>query len=76
MFVKIISKKQVFVVDIHVPVDRYPYHWYTILLGPTHALAHISVYFTHHVFDLSPPSFSTLVGDELKSHLFLVHFSD
>ena len=31
-------------------MDRYPYHWYTILLGATRALAHIGVYFTHHVF--------------------------
>ena len=34
-------------------MDRYPYHWYTILLGATRALAHIGVYFTHRVFDLS-----------------------
>ena len=34
-------------------MDRYPYHWYTILLGATRALAHIGVDFTHHVFGLS-----------------------
>ena len=34
-------------------MDRYPYHEYTILLGATRALAHIGVYFTHHVFGLS-----------------------
>ena len=31
-------------------MDRYPYYWYTILLGVTRALVHIGVYFTHHVF--------------------------
>ena len=34
-------------------MDRYPYHWSTILLGATLALAHIGVHFTHHVFGLS-----------------------
>ena len=34
-------------------MDRYPYHWYTILLEATRALAHIGVHFTHHVFGLS-----------------------
>ena len=34
-------------------MDRYPYNWYTILVGATRALAHIGVYFTHHVFGLS-----------------------
>ena len=34
-------------------MDRYSYHWYTILLGATRALAHIGVHFTHHVFGLS-----------------------
>ena len=34
-------------------MDRYPYLWYTILLGATRALAHIGVHFTHHVFGLS-----------------------
>ena len=47
-------------------MDRYPYHWYTILLGATRALAHIGVYFTHHVFGLSvriaDGSFSPIVG--------------
>ena len=34
-------------------MDRYPYHWYTILLGAMRALAHIGVHFTHPVFGLS-----------------------
>ena len=34
-------------------MDRYPYHRYTILLGATHALAHIGVHFSQHVFGLS-----------------------
>ena len=34
-------------------MDRYPYHWYIILLGATRALAHIGVHFTHRVFGLS-----------------------
>ena len=34
-------------------MDRYPYHWYTILLEATRALAHIGVHLTHHVFGLS-----------------------
>ena len=34
-------------------MDRYPYHWYSILLGATRALTHIGVHFTHHVFSLS-----------------------
>ena len=37
-------------------MDRYPYHWYTILLRATGALAHIGVHFTHHVFGLSTSS--------------------
>ena len=53
MSIQIISKKQIFILNTPVPVDRYPYNWYTILLGATLALAHIGVYFTHHVFDLS-----------------------
>ena len=35
-------------------MDRYPYHWYIILLGATRALVHIGVHFTHRVFGLSP----------------------
>ena len=34
-------------------MDRYPYLWYTILLGATRALAHIGVHFIHRVFGLS-----------------------
>ena len=34
-------------------MDRYPYHWYIILLGATRALAHIGIHFTHRVFGLS-----------------------
>ena len=34
-------------------MDRYPYHWYIILLGAMRALAHIGVHFTHRIFGLS-----------------------
>ena len=34
-------------------MDRYPYYKYTILLGATRALAHISIHFTHRIFGLS-----------------------
>ena len=49
-------------------MDRYPYLWYTILLGATRALAHIGVHFTHHVFGLS------VVVDRLtkSAHFLLV----
>ena len=53
MYIQIIFKKPIFVFNTPIPVDRYSYHWYTILLGATRALAHIGVHFTHHVFDLS-----------------------
>ena len=52
-YIQIIFEKQISVVNTSIPVDRYPYHWYTILLGATRALAHIGVHFTHHVFGLS-----------------------
>ena len=34
-------------------MDRYPYYKYTILLGATRALVHISIHFTHRIFGLS-----------------------
>ena len=52
-YIQIIFEKQISVVNTPIPVDRYLYHWYTILLGTTRALAHIGVHFTHHVFGLS-----------------------
>ena len=51
-YIQIIFEKQISVVNTSIPVDRYPYHWYTILLGATRALAHIGVHFTHHVFGM------------------------
>ena len=57
-------RSKTFVVNTPVPVDRYPYRWYTILLGATRALAHIGVHFTHRVFGLSgsPGCANTISG--------------
>ena len=43
-------------------MDRYPYHWYSILLGVTRALAHIGVYFTHSRFRPVKPFYCFLDG--------------
>ena len=63
-YIQIIFEKKISIVNTSIPVDRYPYHWYTILLGATRALAHIGVHFTHHVFDLS--SFGAVAGDRFR----------
>ena len=45
-------------------MDRYPYRWYTILLGATRALAHIGVHFTHRVSACQV--FGAVAGDRFR----------
>ena len=52
-FIQILSESRTSVVNTPVPVDRYPYDKYTILLGDTRALAHLGTHFTHRVISLS-----------------------
>ena len=58
-------------------MDRYPYHWYTILLGATRALAHIGVYFTHHVFGLSKgvQIIHNRIQYSIYIYIQIIHFS-